>query len=726
MPSFQAIDLAVLDDLVARLSACAKDRDKLRLLQALPVVQNFLREQPRVAELLSKCGGSEVMAALQVIAIGQGPIVFRLPPESGPSKFHRLLSHLAAVDRNYDSIGGIVGYHTTFLHLLKGEKSKSQTRYFHPPQVDIGKPNRQVQDWIRSGIEHLPQMAEIYPVGGAGDRLALCDEHTGEALPAAMLHFEGRTLLEGLIRDLEAREELFFRIHGRRLVTPVVLMTSAEKNNSDHIHCICESNHWFGRPRDSFFIATQCSVPVITEQGMWAMKAPLELRLKPGGHGALWKLMEDSGAFEWLDEKGRTKGLLRQVNNPICGVDYGLLAFAGVGFALDKAFGFAACHRVVGSAEGMNVLFERHSDERVEYGITSLEYTDFAKHGIEDIAADTSSPYSKFPSNTNILFFDLKIVRETARRHPLPGVIINLKHMTSFLDADGREGQARAGRLESSVQSLADHLVVSFDKPVADVHAMELPTYATFGERRKTISVTKRGYQSGGPLLETPEGCYLDLLRNARELLVDYCGFSCPDVPSDEQYLQKGPSFHCQIHPKMGPLYAIIAQKMRRGTLTEGSELQLDVTDLDLEEITVRGSMLVRAQGLGRVQMHRVTVDNQGIDWRGRNRFWQNQIFRHEVLEIVVEPGGEFVAADVTFKGATQIVVPSGMRVTATGQGLVQERIEGPSWSWIYDFGSDNTIQLHKRAIEKQNSPEKRRSTTAVETGEDQMPLLTI
>lgn len=43
-------------------------------------------------------------------------------------------------------------------------------------------------------------MAEIYPVGGAGDRLGLVDEETGESLPTAVLPYCGRSLLEGLVR----------------------------------------------------------------------------------------------------------------------------------------------------------------------------------------------------------------------------------------------------------------------------------------------------------------------------------------------------------------------------------------------------------------------------------------------------------------------------------------------------------------------------------------------
>jgi hypothetical protein len=52
----------------------------------------------------------------------------------------------------------------------------------------------------------LPDLGEIYPLGGSADRLGLIDPDTGECLPAAMLPYCGRTLLEGLIRDLQVED----------------------------------------------------------------------------------------------------------------------------------------------------------------------------------------------------------------------------------------------------------------------------------------------------------------------------------------------------------------------------------------------------------------------------------------------------------------------------------------------------------------------------------------
>ena len=95
-------------------------------------------------------------------------------------------------------------------------------------------------------------MGEIYAAGGAGDRLNLIDPETGEALPAAQLRFLGRPLLELMVRDLEAKEYVYFKCFNKQLLTPIGIMTSEEKNNDFHIRQICESLKWFRRPRENF------------------------------------------------------------------------------------------------------------------------------------------------------------------------------------------------------------------------------------------------------------------------------------------------------------------------------------------------------------------------------------------------------------------------------------------------------------------------------------------
>jgi UDP-N-acetylglucosamine pyrophosphorylase len=230
----------------------------------------------------------------------------------------------------------------------------------------------------------------LYPLGGAADRLHLLDEETGAELPAAKLQFAGRSLIESLVRDLQAREWLYYRVFGKQITTPIAIMSSWEKENCVHVKKIFEDHNWFGRSEEQFRFFVQPLVPAFNETGQWHWSAPLKPVLKPGGHGAIWKLARDEGVFAWLKRSGKKKALVRQINNPIAGLDYGLLAFCGIGFSKDMSFGFASCERIVQSAEGVVVLVEKPSGEVV---LTNIEYCDFPKFGIVDEPIHSDHPY---------------------------------------------------------------------------------------------------------------------------------------------------------------------------------------------------------------------------------------------------------------------------------------------------------------------------------------------
>ena len=45
-------------------------------------------------------------------------------------------------------------------------------------------------------------------------------------------------------------------------------------------------------------------VPVMNvESGEWLLSDQLQPMTKPGGHGAIWKLMKDEGVFAWLKQQ---------------------------------------------------------------------------------------------------------------------------------------------------------------------------------------------------------------------------------------------------------------------------------------------------------------------------------------------------------------------------------------------------------------------------------------
>lgn len=630
---------------------CSSDEEKLNLLTSSPKFPKLDIPSQIVLESL--------------FAIGQGDRIF----EGGDMReIDALIRTLLPIEEFYKKLGGIVGYHVKFLELLHQKKKETPTTHYEPPPgVNIAEYTSEVASFVKKGIETLEEIAEIYPIAGAADRLNLKDPKTGESLPAAELQFLGYTLLEGLIRDVIGREYVFFKLTNKQITIPLVLMTSQEKNNRQHILNIIESKKWFNRPKERFFFIEQPLVPVIDSKGDWVLKAPLVPSLKPGGHGALWRLLFEQNALDWLKTLKTTKALIRQINNPIAGIDYGLLAFTGIGCSENKKFGFCSCERFVGSEEGMIVLAEQ---EGHTYSITNVEYTEFEKQGIQDCSENSSSPYSCFPANSNILFADLEAIEKMISENPYPGLTINLKQ---------KNGSALAGRLESTMQNIADNITFSSKKS-------DSPTFVTYNLRRKTLAATKKTYVEGGPLQDTPEGVLLEILKNNKELL-ERCGFQVPD------------HFLFTYHPALGPLYAIIVQKIRKGILHDQAELKLDIAEIFIENLDLDGSLLVFAdQPTGHL--------NQYSDQTGKC-ILKNVIVKGNV-HIKIEGNGEFVAENIIFQKNYNIAVPSGHRMVAVQNNSVEfvlEPINQPTWKWNYRFNEEGELVLTFIELSSRLSP---------------------
>ena len=715
--------------------------DKLGLLLARNNIQEFLRTGigRQVFSVVSSLEPRQGYCLLCLIEIGQKHVLsglnHRIDGETFTASLNKLANSLERVEEFYDSIGGVAGYQLQCLKIIDSSEREEgdiilqrNVEMLVPQGLDIR--STEAKDSVLKGMEAIQRMAEIYPLGGAGDRLGLQCEETGDSLPTAVLPYCGRSLLEHLIRDVQAREYLHYCVHGKQWTTPIAVMTSLAKGNHKRVEQLFEANHWFGRGAEAFKLFQQPMVPMVTAtDGKWTLSGPCKVIMKPGGHGVIWKLMLDNGIFDWLKDQNRDAAIVRQISNPMAGQDRTLLALSGHGVEGNKAFGFASCERVVGAAEGMNVALKetitsKDGTIKTTCRITNVEYTEFTKLGIEDKGVNGSS-YSLFPANTNVLYLGLEhvesMVRESVRAGTteaiLPGMILNLNKEIVHVNVDtGTEESIQAGRLECTMQNLADTFAKGID--VEDEICANLPTFLVYGPRRKVTSSAKRKRKPGSlKIHQTPDGSFYDLQQNAKEMM-ELCGMDMPEVGSVDEYLEKGPGFIFLFHPALGPLWEVVAQKINGGKMHEKSEIQLEIAEASITNVEVDGSLVVTSDSImgqlvdgklmydreqcGRILLENVKVENSGIDYDNpHNVFWRHRVSRKEMCCIHLQGRSEFEAQDVTLSGNKEYIVPDGHRMIVrsgtNGEPCVELVPLGNSPSWIHVYsriGQDINLEM--------------------------------
>lgn len=707
--------------LVTELKKTAHLEGKIHILNTYPIVKEAILSNKFPFIFTRQYSLSEELVIKSIIAIEQAEIIFNVMNVQNDieERLKRLLELLIEVELFYEQLGGIIGYHLTFLALMQEQKTPepAQNLSYTPPLGKwIDQSNILFQNYIKAAIAQLDRTVIFLPIGGAGDRLNLIDEVSKQPLPAAMLPFLGRTLLEGLIRDLQSYEYLFYKIFDRRIEIPIALMTSQEKNNHDHIQKIITSHDWFGRSKESFHFFIQPLVPMITEEGNWSLSACLTLSLKPGGHGVMWKLAQDRGLLDLFQSKGYHQAFVRQINNPLAGTDAALLALIGMGSENRKSFGFLSCERLLNSSEGTNALIEKKDEHSYSYCISNIEYTDFDRKGIGEVPSSENSAYSKYPSNTNILYVNINAIQNALQHCAIPGALINMKSIVPFIDTEGNKKEMKGGRIESTMQNIADYLIDTFSDPLSEEQIDQLQTFILFSERIKTISTTKKSFKVGDSPLSTPEQAFYDLLYNNINLFRELCFFDTPELSDFETYLSQGPNCLVLFHPALGPLYAIIAQKIQRGYLATNSELQLEIIEVDIQDLHLEGSLSIESSDpldmqssatlphtqLAKCTMKNVRIHNKGINRTLTKTYWKNQITHHESVKIVLNQGSEFYAENLILEGSHYFEVPAHHLLTLTTNSKEKKieaqliKITKASWHWNYQFDDQGLIRLYK------------------------------
>lgn len=106
---------------------------------------------------------------------------------------------------------------------------------------------------------------------------------------------------------------------------------------------------------------------------------------------------------------------------------------------------------------------------------------------------------------------------------------------------------------------------------------------------------------------------------------------ACVQVGSVADYLERGPGFVFLAHPALGPLWRVVGQKIRGGSLAPRSEVQLEVAEACLRDVHVAGSLRVLADApLGHTEERAAPAGGAAAD--GRRRM-------SSLLEALLAPG---------------------------------------------------------------------------------------
>src|SRR6185503_2470601 len=117
--------IAQLHDLLASLNKETHYRDKLAILNTLPIVQEYIQQPGPIQAFLKILTPESEFAMKAIIAIGQAPVVFNTK-NLGNELFNKLLillEQLLDIEVFYSYLGGMIGYHLTMLQLIYNQFS---------------------------------------------------------------------------------------------------------------------------------------------------------------------------------------------------------------------------------------------------------------------------------------------------------------------------------------------------------------------------------------------------------------------------------------------------------------------------------------------------------------------------------------------------------------------------------------------------------------------------
>ena len=463
---------------------------------------------------------------------------------------------------------------------------------------------RQAAAW---GLEELPRMAEVYPLGGAGDRLGLQDEVT-RRIPACASPSQRAYAHRGAAsRSHHARESLCHKVHGTQHVTPVAVMTSAAKgrlhgavsklmedNAVVRVHAEKEAFRLFSRPPWSPTVATRGGDAWCAE----TRRGRLAVALKPGGHGTnLETRLHDREASLPGSPPTDRRGLppfARSHATPWRARDTTILALSAARRPRRTGtMGFASAASDTSARPGVSVNPRSvgTGSGTCSYGISNVErYTVLAQHGISDDPAAPGSTESRYRSRHQRP--RTSVWRRSAtrcsppQREAFPGMLVEdlsplrLASRTTAPRAVAWRLPCRTSRTSSPRVSEGSAWTRSEWETSQRSCCTPFAVASRLRRRRSTIRPRRTSRRPPAVLSwissRTPRICSIGAGVKHPPPGAPWSSTS-PRVPGSSSAPTR----------RSGPLWDVTEQKIRGGALADRAEVRLEVAEMQWENVSV-------------------------------------------------------------------------------------------------------------------------------------------
>lgn len=536
----------------------------------------------------------------QAIELGQAHLFAHWPPAGTqqPDKA-RQLAQLRTLDGQYP--GGLGAYVDNARALLAASARGDNPYEGYRPEVPEGTRLSLGSDAFRAaeaeGLRQAGRAGFILVAGGLGERLGYGGIKI--ALPAETA--TGRPFIALYIEHLLSLQAQSAALTGEARTIPLAIMTSGDTHAATEALLAEHDN--FGLAAGQVTLIKQEKVPsLIDNAARFAQSAsdPYAVETKPHGHGDVHVLMHSTGlAQRWLDDGVRFIGFFQDTN----GLVFHALP-AALGVAAKEAYEVSSIvvPRRAGEAAGGIVRLagtERTLTINVEYNqLDPLLRATVNPEG--DVADETG--YSPYPGNINVLLMQL------------PAYVQNLKAsggaIPEFVNpkyADGaRSTFKKPTRLECMMQDYPKLL-----SPQARVGFTQFERGQCFSAVKNNLTDAATKHAGGLPPESASTG-EADLYALHRDYLRQ-CGAELQDAPPlDLGGIELSLFPIVVLSPGLAPSLEVLASKVRNLRMSPRSVLILRGDDIDIDGLTLDGTLVIEAVPGARVEVRGLTVDNAG------------------------------------------------------------------------------------------------------------------